>query len=201
MSIKKSALFSVLILKSYFLSYLTIIELLATPFWVVVSTRNSPVTTRSNMLYFTICTLAAPLLLPYLVRAVPVSLMVRDTDEAYALSNCVNNVTRAAYASVLYYSDFSIVSEVPPDSIGSINSYKAISWEGHTWTITTPFKFSATIFANATTAAYDTYVGSALTSTYAGPSQALKWDGELIYTPATNVNCFADYLVVDEYEP
>ena len=149
------------------------------------------------MLHSTIRTLATPLLLSYLVHAIPVSLVVRDTDEAYALSNCVNNITRAAYASVLYYSDFSIVSEVPPDSIGSIKREGSVTWEGHTWNITTPFKFSATIFANATTAAYDTYVGPALTSTYAGPSQALKWDGELIYTPKTNVNCFADYLVVD----
>lgn len=127
----------------------------------------------------------------------PIPAAKRDTAELYILSNCYNNVTSASYASAFwYYPDF--LPDYPePQATGVINAKKAVTFEGASIKIKTPFKLTTTIPKNASTAKYLDIVASATISSFAGPAAAVKGTGEIFYSPSDNVNCYYNYAVRD----
>lgn len=127
----------------------------------------------------------------------PIPTTKRDTAELYILSNCYNNVTYASYASAFwYYPDF--LPDYPePQAVGIINAKKAVTFEGLSIAITTPFKLTTTIPKNASSAVYQEIVAAATISSFAGAAATIKGTGEAFYSPEANVNCFYDYAVRD----
>lgn len=131
----------------------------------------------------------------------PIPAAKRDTSELYILANCYNNVTQASYASAFwYYPDF--LPDFPePQAIGVINAKKAVTFEGKSISIKTPFTLTTTISKNASSAAYQDIVAPATIGSFAGPAAAIKGTGLPFYSPSTNVNCLYEYAVRDVSSP
>lgn len=141
-------------------------------------------------------------LLATLVSSLSLSLVQRDTAELYIFANCVNSVTSDAYAAIFwYYPDF--LPDYPePQLTAYVNNDTSVEYAGTTTVVTTPFKLSATIPLNATTAATDALVSTdASASSFAGPMAVFKGSGLVFYTPEADVNCYEEYYQHDVSHP
>jgi len=135
------------------------------------------------------------------VSSIPVSFNTQDTAESYFMSNCINNHTKTGYAAVFYYYPDFLPDFPEPQAIGYINRNKTVIFEGHTWTINSPFTLSATIPKKAKKAAVGTVVGPASSSSFAGPMAVVKEDGRMFYSPKKHVQCFVEYRIRDVRHP
>lgn len=155
------------------------------------------------MLFQTLTTILTPfLILTPAILAVPLtpsSLTSRDTAEIYYLTNCFNQSDPSIqYAEVDYYADSSFSgSGEAPDIIGSLNPTESIDFEDGTWSVSSPFKFTAFIGEYASTAAAGSIVGDANSSTFAGPMNCVRLTRIVLYNPEPVVDCFSDYACVD----
>lgn len=132
-----------------------------------------------------------------LASSMPVNFNIQDTAESYFMSNCINNHTKAGYAAVFYYYPDFLPDFPEPQAIGYINRNKTVIFEGHTWTVKSPFTLSATIPKEAKEAAVGTTVGPASSSSFAGPMAVVKEDGRMFYSPQKHVYCYVEYRIRD----
>jgi len=143
-------------------------------------------------------TLLAASLLSHLALSTPLPIEPRDTAELYIFANCVNNKTYAGYAAIFWYFPDFLPDFPEPQAIGYVNNHTTVKYAGHTTTVTTPFKLTATIPQNATKATVGTLVSTDVSaSSFAGPMAAFKGSGSVFYTPEKHVNCVEEYYQQD----
>ena len=146
-------------------------------------------------------TLPTILSLAYLASSNPLPVAPQaalDTAEVYYLSNCFNTTTNDAYAAADWYEDYALSQDgQTPDEIGIFNADDSIDYEDGTWVISNPFKLEVVIGEDAYTAAAGTLVGTANSSTFAGPMNCYRETRIVLYQPAADIKCYSDYACTD----
>lgn len=129
-----------------------------------------------------------------LLNASPLPIIQRDTAERYTFTNCINEVTSEAYAAIFWYYPDYLPDFPEPQEIAYVSNTSSVEFAGKTTAVTSPFRLTAIIPSNATTAAEGTIVSTdASASSFAGPMAVIKGSGDVFYSPETNVNCYEEY--------